>query len=260
MSLKTKLTFGLAFLFLIIFALAIYGSFQIQRLSKDAKAIIKDNYDSLVYCKGMLLALDDMKTAVTNQVVGSRGKQMSQSDGQLFAVGKATFESNLAKERNNITEIHEGDYVKELSVAYDLFLSLCAQMGQASGSSVSSFSDVVNAYTSARLAISRIDDVNMEAVQRKSDSAAFDANRMIASIGVAGAICIILGFFYFWYFPFFVSNSLSYLAQKMKDLLKSAGVELDTQSKDETFVLLQSINLLENKVAKNVGRAKKRLG
>ena len=257
MSLKTKLTLGLTFLFFIIFALAIYSSFQIQKLSKDAKAIIKDNYDTLVYCKDMLLALDDMKTAVTNQTVGGRAKE---SDAQLFAVGKTTFESSLAKERNNITEIHERDYVRELSASYDLFLSLSAQIGQANRSSVSSFNDIVNAYMSARQAISRIDDVNMEAVQRKSDSAAFDASRMIVSIGVVGAICIILGFFYFWYFPFFVSNSLSYLAQKMKDLLKSVGVELDTQTKDEAFILLHSINLLESTVVKNVRKTKKRVG
>jgi hypothetical protein len=37
-------------------------------------------------------------------------------------------------------------------------------------------------------------------------------------------------------------------------------VELDTQTKDEAFVLLQSINLLESKVVKNVGRAKNRVG
>jgi NtrC-family two-component system sensor histidine kinase KinB len=260
MSLKTKLTVGLAFLFLIIFALAIYSSFEIQRLSKDAKAIIKDNYDSLVYCKGMLLALDDMKTAVTNQAVGGRGKQMSQYDAQLFAVGKTAFESNLAKERNNITEIHEGDYVKELGTAYDLFLSFSAQIGQANGSSATSLNDVVSAYMNARQAISRIDDVNMEAVQRKNDSAATDANRMIASIGVAGAVCIILAFFYLWYFPFFVSNSLSYLADKMKELLKSAGVKLDTQTKDETFVLLHAINLLESKLVKSADKGKKRVG
>jgi hypothetical protein len=133
-------------------------------------------------------------------------------------------------------------------------------MGQANGSSASSFNDVVSAYMNARQAISRIDDVNMEAVQRKNDSAAIDANRMIASIGVAGAVCIILGLFYFWYFPFFVSNSLSFLADKMKELLKNAGVELDTQTKDEAFVLLRSINLLEGKLVKNVRKGKKRVG
>jgi CHASE3 domain sensor protein len=260
MSLKTKLTFGLAFLFLIIFALAIYSSLQVQRLSKDARAVIKDNYDSLVYCKVMLLALDDMKTAVTNQAVDSLAKQMSQSDVQLFSAGKAAFESNLAKERKNITEIHEGDYVQELSTAYDLFLSLGAQTGQAKGSSVSSFKDFVSAYMNARQAISRIDDVNMEAVQRKSDSAATDANRMIASIGIAGAVCVILAFFYFWYFPFFVSNTLSYLADKMKELLKKTGVTLDTQTNDEAFVLLRSINLLENKLVKNATKGTKRVG
>jgi hypothetical protein len=77
MSLRRKLTIGLVFLFLIIFSLAMYSSFDIQRLSKDAEAILKDNYDSLVYCKNMLLALDDMTTAVLSKVIGGRAGQTS---------------------------------------------------------------------------------------------------------------------------------------------------------------------------------------
>jgi hypothetical protein len=46
----------------------------------------------------------------------------------------------------------------------------------------------------------------------------------------------------------------------MKELLKNAGVKLDTQTKDEAFVLLHSINLLESKLAKNVEKGKKRVG
>jgi hypothetical protein len=36
----------------------------------------------------------------------------------------------------------------------------------------------------------------------------------------------------------------------MKELLKNNGISFDTKTKDEAFVLLQSINLLGNKLAK----------
>ena len=65
MSLRIKLTIGLGFLFLIIFALDVYGLLKIQELSKDADNILKDNYASLVYCKNMLLALDDIGNSIT---------------------------------------------------------------------------------------------------------------------------------------------------------------------------------------------------
>jgi len=255
MSLRRKLVVGLGFLFLIIFALVIYSSFQIQALSKDAKAIIKDNYASLVYCKSMLVSLDDMRTAITNQIVAGQIVP-SQSDKELFASGRATFETNLAEEKHNITERHEGDYVDGLSQAYGLFLTLGSATNQVKGGLSISYREILSAYMQARLAISHIDDVNMEAIQRKNELATIDADRMTISIAVAGAICIILAFFYFWYFPFYVSNSLSYLADKMKGLLTNMGIKLDTQTQDETFVLLYSISLIENKLSKQKGKKK----
>ena len=69
MSLRSKLTVGLGFLFIIIFAIAIYSSFQIEKLSKEASSILKDNYESLVYCKNMLFALDEMNATVGNRIL-----------------------------------------------------------------------------------------------------------------------------------------------------------------------------------------------
>ena len=46
MTLKRKLTTGLGFLFLIIFALVIFYSYHLGRLSQYAENILKDNYKS----------------------------------------------------------------------------------------------------------------------------------------------------------------------------------------------------------------------
>jgi CHASE3 domain sensor protein len=253
MSLRTKLTIGLAFLFLIIFGLAIYSSLSIQSLSKDAESIIKDNYDSLVYCKNMLLALDEMRTAISGKVISGNAAQMSYYDLSLFETSKATFELNLKKERGNITEVHEADYVAELDNDYNLFLNLSVQINK-EGDSRAYLKDLIPAYMNTRQTIAKINDLNMEAVERKNKSAGNDAKKMIVSMAAVGSACIMLAFFYFWYFPFFVSNSLSYLAGKMKELLQNVGIKIDTQTKDEAFILLNSINLLEKKLLKKKKR------
>jgi hypothetical protein len=63
-----------------------------------------------------------------------------------------------------------------------------------------------------------------------------------------GVFCLILAFGYFWYFPVYISNSIAYLSERMKGLLKKSGVALDIRTNDESFIILQGINLLENQL------------
>ena len=251
MSLRTKLTGGLGFLFLIIFALAIYSSFEIQGLSKSADRILRDNYDSLVYCKNMLLALDDMRTTTGDRVIGPRMAQASPYDSQLFESGRSSFEKNFSAENGNITELHEKEYVEELDKNYAFFLALCLKTERDGGSPASYSRDFLPAYLSARQTVVKINDLNMEAIERKSMSTKLESGKMITSIAAFGAGCILLALFYFWYFPFYVSNTMSFLAGKMKELMARAELNIETRSKDEAFVLLQSINLLESRLFPN---------
>lgn len=98
----------------------------------------------------------------------------------------------------------------------------------------------------------------MQAVERKSTSTTDHARMMIISIAGFGSLCVVLAFFYFWYFPFYVSNSIAYLAEKMRKLLAIAGIKAESKTTDETFVILQSINLLENKLAETKPTKSKR--
>ena len=96
MMLKKKLSLGLAFLFIIIFALAIFSSYYIQKLSKESENILRDNYDSIVYSKKMFLALDDMKMSVLGRVFNhDTSRDALRRYAKLFESGKAVFERNL---------------------------------------------------------------------------------------------------------------------------------------------------------------------
>ncbi|MGZ5467785.1 MAG: hypothetical protein ACXW2H_01455, partial [Candidatus Aminicenantales bacterium] len=96
MTLKRKLSLGLGFLFLIIFALAIVCSYYVGQLSRDAENILKDNYTSLVFSKNMIAALEDTRTAISS-IVFNPAEDQKTSDYymRLFEAGRTDFENNL---------------------------------------------------------------------------------------------------------------------------------------------------------------------
>jgi NtrC-family two-component system sensor histidine kinase KinB len=251
MTLKKKLTFGLGFLFLIIFVLVIFYSLYIGRLSYDAENILKDNYKSLVYSKNMISALDDMRTAISSMVFNpTDDKKTSDYYLKLFDAGKTEFENNLKSENSNITEIDEREYVATVNQGYVLYVSLCLQIIKREGSRAFYFNEYQPAFEKLRHAINNINDINMQAVERKSQLTKHDSARIIDFMAVIGILCLILAFVYFWYFPFYISNSIAYLSGRMKELLKKSDIILDIKTKDETYIILQAINLLENKLDK----------
>ncbi len=257
MTLKKKLTLGLGFLFLIIFFLGIFCSYHIGSLSQDAENILKDNYKSLVYSRNMISALEDMRTAVSSIIFNvPEAKETSDYYLKLFEAGRIEFEANLKSENGNITEIHESDYVAAVNRDYVLYASLCQRLVKGEGGRALYFNEYQPAFEKLRHAIISINDVNMQAVERKNQIAKQDSARTISLMAGIGAFCLLLAFGYFWYFPVYISNSISYLADRMKTLLKKSNIVLDIRTDDEAFIVLQGINLLENKLdVKDNGQA-----
>ena len=248
MVLKTKLSLGLGFLFIIIFTLAAFCSYYVGKSAQEADNILKDNYNSIVYSKNMLSAVDDMINSVSSTVFNPIGTG-TRSDYylHLFDSGRNAFEINLKAENNNITEINEKEYVERLNHDYEVYLKLCLQMKNSTRGRSLYFNDFLPACEKLKRSINGIYDINMEAVVRKSQLAKKDADNFKATMALIATICFLLALGYFWYFPFYISNTFSYLANRMKDLLNKIGLAVDIKTKDEAFVILQGINLLENK-------------
>jgi hypothetical protein len=249
MTLKTKLTLGLGFLFLIIFTLAAFCSYYVGELGRESDNVLKDNYYSIVYSKNMLSGLDDMKTSITSILYNrSRVRTMSDYYVRLFESGRNVFETNLKGEKNNITEIHEKEYVETLNQDYDLYMKLCIRMKSGLGGSLLYFNEFLPSCERLKQSINAINDINMQAVVRKNQLAKNDSSRFINYMAIIGSICLLLALAYFWYFPVYISTTLSYLSEKMKDLLKNSGIAFDIKTNDEAYIMLHAISLLENKL------------
>ena len=249
MVLKTKLSIGLGFLFAIIFALAFFCSYYVGKLSEEADSILKNNYDSIVYSKNMLSALDDTRTSISSTIFNpGDSKKLSDYYSQLFEAGRIDFEKNLKAENNNITEIHEKDYVDTLNRDYAVYMNLCAKIKNGLGTTSMYFNEVLPCYEKLKQSILSINDLNMEAVVRKSLITKQQSANVKTYMSVTATLCIILAFGYFWYFPFYISNTISYLSKRITELLRKAGIASDIKTNDEAYIILQSIKLLEKKL------------
>jgi NtrC-family two-component system sensor histidine kinase KinB len=248
MLLKTKLSLGLGFLFIIIFTLAGFCSYYVGKSAQEADNILKDNYNSLVYSRNMISALDDMINSVSSTIFNPVGAGTG-SDYylNLFESGKNAFEISSKAENNNITEIHEKEYVERLNHDYEAYLKLSLQVKNSKNGRSLYFNDFLPASEKLKQSINAIYDINMQAVVRKSQLAKKDSANFKATMAAIATLCFILALGYFWYFPFYISNTYQYLANRMKSLLNNIGVAFDMKTKDEAFVILQAITLLENK-------------
>ena len=249
MALKTKLSMGLGFLFVIIFTLGGICSYYVGKLAHESDNILKNNYHSIVYAKNMLSGLDDIETSI-NSIMYSSNHMAIKSDYylKLFESGKNLFDVNLKAANNNITETNEKEYVERLNHNYEMFLTLCLQLQKRSGDRSLYFSEFLPACEKMKHSINSIYEINMQAVVHKSELARNDSARFLRYMAMIGAICLILALGYFWYFPTYISLSLSYLSERMRNLLKNSGITFDIKTNDEADVILQGINLLENKL------------
>ncbi|QEH39966.1 ATP-binding protein [Chitinophaga sp. XS-30] len=62
-NLKTKITLGVLFLFMMLMIVSIMGYYYLNRVNREAGVILQDNYESLEYAKKMLQALESRDTA-----------------------------------------------------------------------------------------------------------------------------------------------------------------------------------------------------
>ena len=101
-KLKTKLSLGLIFLFIVIVLFGVLGLFYINQLSKEGRQVLQNNQESLLYCNRMLQSLEDIRT---------------QKDAM------AIFSDNLKRQQGNITEIGEREATDELTKNYNEMLA-----------------------------------------------------------------------------------------------------------------------------------------
>lgn len=182
MKIKTKLTFGVGSLFLMIFLLAALSGWYINQLKRDTNSILEANYNTLQYARNMLLALE---TFPADQRAVLR------------------FRENLKKQQANITEDEEKENTADIA-GHFYSLQQQPQNDQLKGL--------------IRQAITALMQLNMEAIARKSDRANQTAEDAIIILSIAGALCFIIAFTLLVNLPANIANPIQALSDSIHEI------------------------------------------
>lgn len=211
---KTKLSFGLGFLFAVIILIGGLGAFYINRIASDSKEILKDNYESIQYSKSMLQNIDVFDV-----------------DTGLFL---KDFEKNLILQENNVTEIGEKEYTQALRNQFN---------------TLSEKGIDKPALLEVKKTLYGITDLNMQAILRKNNSAQTSADSVLTYIGIIGAICFIMVFAFIINFPGYIANPIKQLTESIKQIAgKNYHQRLHFKSNDEFGELAEAFNSMAEKL------------
>lgn len=215
MKIKTKLRLGFGFLFVVVLFFGAISLFYMNKISVSSKVILKDNYETLSFTRKMRAILDVNNLPLPVTV------------SEQFAV-------LLEQESKNITEPGEGAAVAILNVAYQNIVDPKATNANRQA-----------AVSKARLQLSVIDQLNMNAIVRKNAAAQVAVERASMYLIFAASMCFLILFSFIVNFPGFVANPLREFSEAIKEISKKNYKQrLEFNGSDEFAELATSFNTM----------------
>jgi signal transduction histidine kinase/HAMP domain-containing protein len=214
-QLKTKIALGGIFLFALLILSGAVSFFYFNKITGEAKEIVRNNYETLDYTKEML-------------------KEMDQLNTNDSAVALNNFESNLELQEKNITEPGE----KELTVSLRKnFRELRKK------ESIDSFRSLI------RKDISAIMQLNLQAIDKKNNAAQASAEKAKTIISIILTICILVGLTFIFNFPSLVAAPIASLTRGIRAISnKNYGERIHLNRTDEFGELANAFNSMAEKL------------
>ncbi len=208
LTVRNKIWLGTIFLFLLLLLTGGAGIYYTATLKSESKEVLKDNYESLLYCYEMQQQIDSLDQN-TNQSV-------------------SRFEIALKKQEKNITEPGEDVATRSLR---SLYIKL--KMGDTSKENISEI----------RKEIQRVLYLNMNAIHIKNAKAESTAERALTIIVCIATIVFMISFTFSVNFPSIVANPIHKLSEAIKEITnKNYRHRIHIDNKDEFGSLADAFN------------------
>ncbi|WP_338875089.1 ATP-binding protein [Spirosoma sp. SC4-14] len=213
MTIKAKLSLGLAFMFVIILGLGGLGTYYLNELANDSQAILKDNYISLQY-------VSDMQKALLDRVADSDALHR--------------FEITLRKQEANVTEEGEQGITDALRRDFNRLATV---------------PNDTMALRRLEVNLLQLDDINRQAMFRKNGTAKQTATDALLLLAVVGTVCFLIAFSFVINFPSYIARPIRELTRGIRQITSRNFEErLHFRSSDEFGELARSFNSMAQKL------------
>lgn len=212
-KLKTKIALGGIFLFVLLVIVGAVNFYYLNRVSDEARQIVKNNYETLNYSREML---DELNTASDSSIAFER------------------FEKTLQLQEKNITERGE----KELTESLRKNFNELKRNGR---------KDSLAALI--RKDIAGIMMVNLKAIDFKNQAAQASAEKAKTIITICLTICLLVGFTFLYNFPSSVAGPVASLTEAIKAIeAKNYKHRININRNDEFGEVANAFNSMAEKL------------
>ncbi|HEY8937670.1 MAG TPA: ATP-binding protein [Cyclobacteriaceae bacterium] len=214
MSIKTKVTLGVVFLFTVILTIAGLGLYYLKELAQDSENILKDNYETLEYTKHILESCDSVERDSVHAL--------------------SVIEKNIRGQEENLTEPGERDLTHSLRVVFEKIKN--------------------NGIRREDLATIRglslaIQELNMQAIIRKNTFTQQTASKASTYLIMIGTVFSLIAFTFIMNFPGYIANPIVQLTKSIKSIANKKYEErLHFERKDEFEELAEAFNKMAEKL------------
>lgn len=213
MKIKTKLRLGFGFLFFTVLIFGLVSGYYLNKISRDSKIILDDNYETLSLTREMRRILDENNLPLSKPVINQ-------------------FDTLIKKQQLNVTEYGEAELTYNLRRFFERL-----RIGGLSYPEQEAIRRLL------RNNLSAIENLNMEAIVRKNARAQASVEKAIAYMSLIGCFIILVLFSFSVNFPSFIANPLLELTEGIKEISnKNYLTRLDFHKGDEFAPIGQAFN------------------
>lgn len=246
-SLKTKLRFGLGFIFLFMIIIGFMGSYYIKRLANESETIMQDNYKSVQNAKHLIQSLEKIEQIQTDIIFKNIDIN---NTSKVYTDEIESFEKFIIEAESNITEDKEQEQVIDLKNNYDTLQKFFLTSLVSHQIDIEHYiSELRPKFRTVNDIIYRISEINMEAIVRKTTHAKNTADNVFLYMLIISSICILITLWFIFKFPRYIVNPLRRIIKSIKEISnKNYEERLDFKSNDEFNDLTEEFNLMAKKL------------
>jgi len=247
LSIRTKFTLGMVFIFIIILVLLGFSAFYLNKLSNKTSAILKENYLSVVYAREMSEGLMHINQEMINSFITGKVP-----DSLYIQKEFGVIDQSILLENNNLTEPGEDKLaagietgIKEYRESYRQVMKPPVQ------------ADIVlvqqkkfNILQQQLLALSKM---NGKAIEVKTDDAKLSSKDALTGMTILGSYSFLIALSFIYSFASYFNERFFQLYNGIKEIVSSNyGQRLYFDGIDEFY----EISLLFNQMAEKLSASK----
>lgn len=246
-SIRTKISIGLTFLFLIILVLSVFSAYYLNRLSKKTDAILKENYLSVVYAREMSESLTGIYQEILN------GYLMNKKPDSVFITKELILcQKILESEKNNITETGEEALVQDIENEYSEYRDSIYYYINNPGT-VANIPFMVEKFGSLHQKLDLLSQINGKAIEIKTNDAKASSKKATTQMTILGTLCFLIALSFTYSFGTYYNDRIYQLHKGIKEIVSSNyNQRLYFEGKDEFY----EISLAFNEMAEKLGTTK----